>query len=709
MPSAPISPTKALETLKTLNTLLYLRLTLHEIIPVPLQNYTISNGEVTFTVPGEWQLSLTISDEFGQWWFVDFKYLQGQEVGEIMKRRVQQFLEEAFQRCKIEYGLFPMGVTEEGLRTMNKKAPLVEAYNFLRMSLIYFVNLDRFHLVYSLSSLHHSLHRLSLTARFSPYIQVVSSQNRDVVEFQYWIRAPATRSQTPRSHPVRLSIVNEEVNLSVEEAVCGIPGDRMALDYARLKVGVRWMRDGIEVDSPELEGLDLSNAEKLVEYVTKVHARMIMEKISSETEGVTFWDNNELFFKLIDSSRRIRISVDLLTGRILLTEASTTSAILLPPILQQAQHNLTSSILPTPQAGSNQPARRPLTAKESISSARLASLKSHISTLAEYKGWTSLRYGYGYIHKYDLDTFLPQGWTWDELLFLSLGKEVIIVHCLTKQGWLVDLRALVDGTSVRVVWVEKIANVKFSDYSADWLDWLDGIRFFVRGRYAVYEIQQGLETRGVEFSVIPPPSAAESTLAHQLRLPLLSLKSKNLIPENLSCWASDNLIVRVVREMDQLNVVWEGKVRQSAEVEQLLSSVTNADPLSFNATKKIFSLKFPLSEESTPDIIVGSLIKRFLSIERILQLVRQTKAVQARYSQENIFRLERFTLSGVECVYGIDGPGGELWPLQILVGSPCDILFRHDDPHERFKAFITGWYNASGGDIDGFVEVTILI
>src|SRR6202035_1218926 len=97
----------------------------------------------------------------------------------------------------------------------------------------------------------------------------------------------------------------------VEEAVCGIPGDRMALDYARLKVGVRWMRDGIEVESPELEGLDLSNAEKLVEHVTKSHARMILEKISAETEGITFWDNNELYFKLIDSSRRIRISVDL--------------------------------------------------------------------------------------------------------------------------------------------------------------------------------------------------------------------------------------------------------------------------------------------------------------------------------------------------------------------------------------------------------------
>src|SRR5579859_2646114 len=395
------------------------------------------------------------------------------------------------------------------------------------------LTLDRFHLIHSLSTLNHSLHRLSLTPRFSPYIQVVSSQNRDAVEFQYWIRAPATRSQPPRSHPVRLSIVNEDTDIALDEAVYSVPGGRTALDYERTKIGVRWMRDGNEIDSKELEGVDISNAEKLVEHVTTVHARTILEKIAAETEGITFWDNEELYFTLIDSSRRIRISVDLLTGRILLTEKSTTSAMLLPPILQQAQHNLTASILSPPPPIPGQAQRRPPTAKESISSARLLLLKSHISTLAEYKGWSSLRYGYGYIHKPDLDTFLPPSWNWDELLFLSLGKEIIVIHALAKQGWMLDLRNLNDGGGLRIVWVEKIANVECTD-RADWLDWLDAIRSYVRGRYALYEIGNGLEKRKVEYTVIPPPAPAPgSTLTDQLRLPLLTLKSQNLITHNL--------------------------------------------------------------------------------------------------------------------------------------------------------------------------------
>ena len=123
--------------MKSLNTLLHLRLTLHEVIPLPLLNYSIADGRVTFIVPNEWQLAVTISDEFGQWWFVDFKHHNGQDVGETVKRRIQHVLEEAFELCKIEYGLFPMGVTEESLRSMNKKAPLVEAYNILRTTVGY--------------------------------------------------------------------------------------------------------------------------------------------------------------------------------------------------------------------------------------------------------------------------------------------------------------------------------------------------------------------------------------------------------------------------------------------------------------------------------------------------------------------------------------------------------------------------------------------
>lgn len=134
MPALPIPLSKALATLKSLNTLLHLRLALHEVIPLPLSNYTIADGKVTFIVPNEWQLSITIIEDFGRWWFVDFKDHNGNDVGDKMKRRVEQVLGDAFEQYKIEYDLFPLGVTEESLRSLNKKAPLVEVYNILRMT-----------------------------------------------------------------------------------------------------------------------------------------------------------------------------------------------------------------------------------------------------------------------------------------------------------------------------------------------------------------------------------------------------------------------------------------------------------------------------------------------------------------------------------------------------------------------------------------------
>jgi len=495
--------------------------------------------------------------------------------------------------------------------------------------------------------------------------------------------------------------VNEEVDLAFEEAICTVPGGRTALDYERTKIGIRWIRDGVDVPESDLAAIDLTNAEKLVEQVTKIHAQTILERIASETEGLTSWalpeKKEDLYFTLVDSSRRIRISVDLLTGRILLTEMSNTSCMLLPQILQTAQINLTTAILPIQQTGPGQ--RRPPSTRECISLARLHLLKDHISTLAEYKGWTSQRYTLGYINKPDLDTFLPPQWSWDDLLFLSLGVEIVVIHVVSHQGWLLDLRNLGDGAGLRVVWVEKIADVEFTNDKANWLHWLDTIRFFVRGRYAIYQFEKALEAWGIKCTVAKPPSQKA------LSLPLLSLKATTLIPEQSSCWAHNNLILRILPGADSIVAVWQGKVRHSTDVEQLLSSVQMTDPLSYSPATKTFTLRFPLSEEWTPEHIVSSLIKRFVSVERILQLVRQAKAVEERCNEENVFRLGHFTLAGVECMYGVENTEGELLPVQILVGAQYDIVFRRDDPHERFKAFIPAWYNAGRGDVGILAEV----
>src|ERR1700722_6388022 len=68
-----------LKSLQNLNTLLSIRLNLHEYDKIPLQfkDYSIKSGRVTFRVAGEFEVDLTIAEENPekQFWFIDFRFL----------------------------------------------------------------------------------------------------------------------------------------------------------------------------------------------------------------------------------------------------------------------------------------------------------------------------------------------------------------------------------------------------------------------------------------------------------------------------------------------------------------------------------------------------------------------------------------------------------------------------------------------------------
>ncbi|KAL7628764.1 mediator complex subunit [Parahypoxylon ruwenzoriense] len=74
----PLSPKEQLQWIENLNTLLSIRLNLedHENIPYHFRDYIIDSGRVTFTVPGEFEVDLTIADEDfdKQFWFIDFRF-----------------------------------------------------------------------------------------------------------------------------------------------------------------------------------------------------------------------------------------------------------------------------------------------------------------------------------------------------------------------------------------------------------------------------------------------------------------------------------------------------------------------------------------------------------------------------------------------------------------------------------------------------------
>ncbi|KAG4437665.1 hypothetical protein IFR05_006850 [Cadophora sp. M221] len=75
----PLTAKEVLRSLEKLNTLLSIRLNLNDYESIPLQfkDFVIKSGRATFTVPGEFEIDLTIADEQldSQYWFIDFRFL----------------------------------------------------------------------------------------------------------------------------------------------------------------------------------------------------------------------------------------------------------------------------------------------------------------------------------------------------------------------------------------------------------------------------------------------------------------------------------------------------------------------------------------------------------------------------------------------------------------------------------------------------------
>ncbi|KAI1499182.1 mediator complex subunit MED14-domain-containing protein [Biscogniauxia marginata] len=101
---SPLTPKEQLQWIENLNTLLSIRLNLeeHENIPHHFQDYTIDSGRVTFKVPGEFEVDLTIADEDfdKQFWFIDFRFAFTPAPSELsdslrifLERKVNEVLE----------------------------------------------------------------------------------------------------------------------------------------------------------------------------------------------------------------------------------------------------------------------------------------------------------------------------------------------------------------------------------------------------------------------------------------------------------------------------------------------------------------------------------------------------------------------------------------------------------------------------------------
>jgi mediator of RNA polymerase II transcription subunit 14 len=214
-----------------------MRLQLHEYerIPQPWKQYKIENGRVTFTVPGEFEVDLTISDEDfdSQLWFLDYRPIFSPAPSELSDR-ARAFI-------------------EAQVNTILQTEGLPGCYNYL--------------------------HELTLTTKIGEFARQALELNRTgswietlkverldrVLSIQYWAQSPHSRGTQSW---IMLGVHSGKASEGLYDP--GTPSHLM----------LQWFRDGKEVKDVEIPfDVDNISTEKLLTTVISKHIEYLLSSI----------------------------------------------------------------------------------------------------------------------------------------------------------------------------------------------------------------------------------------------------------------------------------------------------------------------------------------------------------------------------------------------------------------------------------------------
>ncbi|KAH8591402.1 mediator complex subunit MED14-domain-containing protein [Bisporella sp. PMI_857] len=252
-----LKPREMLRTLENINTLLHMRLVIdeHDKIPPAFKEYTIKSGRVTFKVPGEFEVDLTIASEDSttQFWFIGFRFLFSPALAEMP--------------ASVGNGL------EHRINAILEKDGLAGCYRFL--------------------------HEMTLTVKIGEFRKQAWELARGTwisglevepldrtLSIQYWKGTPRPKSF---------------ILLGVHS---GKPKHKRPLHKAPVsRLSIRWFRDGKEMKDIVIP-LDVINisAEKLLRTVIAMHTQYLMDSICSNLQTWPLFSTGEATLSLSQPS-----------------------------------------------------------------------------------------------------------------------------------------------------------------------------------------------------------------------------------------------------------------------------------------------------------------------------------------------------------------------------------------------------------------------
>ncbi|CEL04364.1 hypothetical protein ASPCAL05494 [Aspergillus calidoustus] len=286
----PLTPKTTLRKLRKINRIISARLALHENIPLPFQQYRVHDGRVTFVVPGEFELDLSIGEEdvISQFFFVDIRLLF-KPSSSIPANRMFSELDLKINNTLRNSGLIGCFDWLHSLVLTNKINILTKQAADLARGL--WSNVLRIEL----------LHR--------------------TLVLQYWASKPGSKSWL-------------EIGIQRRGRIGSTNGQQSP------SLGLRWMRDGQEIPSGDIE-FDKNNlsAERLLRSVISLHISHILSSVFANISGKELYSSGTLSLRAhlsktepgdcqlnvqLTASRRLRVAIEPMSGAIILAATPNT-------------------------------------------------------------------------------------------------------------------------------------------------------------------------------------------------------------------------------------------------------------------------------------------------------------------------------------------------------------------------------------------------
>lgn len=278
---------RTLKKLQKLNKIISIRLTLHDQVPRAFQTYRVHDGRVTFFVPGEFELDLSVGEEnkSSQFFFVDIRFLFSPSSA-IPKGRVLNELD-----IRINDVLRDSGLT--GCFDLLHSLVLTFKVNVLFKQAI---DLAR--------------------GLWSDVLRVELLHRTLIV--QYWALKPGAKSW-----------------LEV-----GIKSGRRQGSHGNIGVpclGLRWMRDSQEVDNADIEfDTEYLSMECVLRSVIALHVSHILSSVYTSIKENSLFSSGTLSLRAqlsrmepgdcqleiqLTASRRLRVTIEPMSGASILSAA----------------------------------------------------------------------------------------------------------------------------------------------------------------------------------------------------------------------------------------------------------------------------------------------------------------------------------------------------------------------------------------------------